>query len=266
MPAEESSYPRAQKFTITNFIENRWSEAKQELAEHDPAFFPAIETHYSTKEEEPILSGNPPAPSYRLSERWYHVLETTVDVSQQLERLRRTVFKARSATNRQEALYYFDTWIADVYSLCEKVKVLVAQSCRLHSLGNKAINQYRGEIENEVQKNAGRMRHALVHGKDEPKAGGLGINAKAITQDKSWEMLVVAGPSIIDQYLLTPGGDNMPPERILRLPSITTEILARIGATLYDLDQAITNTKSSNALSKADGSTSSPRTGQTRSP
>ena len=124
-----------EQFTITDFIAHRWGEARVKLSRHDPAFVATMSVYFDVKERGLILPDTPPPPSYRLSAEWYELLESTLDVSQQLFRLEVTVRKTDAATNRREADYYFETWVQDVYNLCEKIGRMISVSCSLYSLG-----------------------------------------------------------------------------------------------------------------------------------
>lgn len=221
---------------VIDFIANRWEEAKADLSQHDPAYVATMGIYFDMKERL-ILPDSPPQPSYRLKTEWYDLLQSTMDVAQQLDRLEFTVQKIDTATNRKEADYYFETWVQDIYNLCEKIKVLISLSCGLYSLG-RLKDKYREEVEKKVQHNTGRKRQALVHGADEREKGGLGISAGGITEDKLWESLVAVGPGTIPYAL--DSSHLKPPEWLHRNRPVTIEILGTLGTILSSLDQIIT--------------------------
>ena len=225
-----------EQFAITDFIENRWSEASAELSRHDRAFFDAVSRYFRVKEAGLVLTENLPQPSHRLSAGWYELLESTMDVSQHLDRLDLTVRKIDEATDRKEADYYFETWVQDIYNLCEKIGRMISLSCSLHSLG-RLKDKYRQELEEKVQYNTSRMRQALVHGADEPEKGGLGVSAIGITEDQLWEASVVVGPESIPYAL--EASHLKPPAWVRRTRPVTADILARLGDVLSGLDQNI---------------------------
>ena len=122
-----------------------------------------------------------------------------------------------------------------------KTKRLISSSCRLYSLG-KRKDKYRNEVEKNVQTNAGKLRQALVHGADEPKRGGLGINAKAITNERLWEGSVAVGPEIL-QYL-TDSTDALVPNWLGQIETVTENLVGHLGATLHRLEKDMIRTRS----------------------
>jgi hypothetical protein len=60
----------------------------------------------------PILSISP---KHRLNTQWVELLEATADVSMELNRVEFTVSKVKSAPHRKEGIYFFDTWVQDIY-------------------------------------------------------------------------------------------------------------------------------------------------------
>lgn len=227
----------AQQFTITDFIAHRWDEAKAVLSRHDPGFVATVNVYFDVKERGLILPNVPPPPSHRLSAKWYELFESTMDVSEQLDRLDVTVRKIDGAANHHEAHYYFETWVQDIYNLCEKIGRMISLSCSMYSLG-RLKDKYRQEVENKIQHNVGRKRQALVHGADEAEKGGLGVSAKGITEDQLWEASVAAGPETIPYALES--SHLYTPEWLRRIRPVTTDILAQLGGILSGLDQDIT--------------------------
>ncbi|MCH8309760.1 MAG: hypothetical protein IIB17_04600 [Chloroflexi bacterium] len=159
----------------------------------------------------------------------------------ELDRLKLTVSKVKSAPNHKEGFYSFNTWVQDIYNLCEKTKRLISSSCSLYSLG-KRKDKYRKEVEKNVQTNAGKMRQALVHGADDPTRGGLGINAKAITNDSLWESFVAVGPNVL-QYL-PDSTDVLAPDWLRRVESATADINGELSSTLHRLENDIYRARS----------------------
>lgn len=225
----------SEQFSINNFMANRWAEAKEILSQQDSAFVKTIGVYDALRGEMGLtLPDNPPTPSFRLEPRWYDLLESTMDISQHLRRLELTVSKVDSAANRRDAIYYFNTWVQDIWSLCEKICRLISVSCSLYSLG-KRKEKYRQEVKVKVQDKAGQMRHALVHGADE-QGKGFGINARAITEDRLWELGVALGPDNIPQ---ADSFNQEAPSWLRQNKAVTLDILATLGSILFGLDQDI---------------------------
>src|ERR687896_2346614 len=100
------------QFTIYNFIENRWTDAKKQLQRQDLAFVATVEAYGSLWDQGIVLPEltNFSRPRYPL-QRWYRLLETTVDIVQELQRIDTTTSQAQSAGNRENARYYYDMWV-----------------------------------------------------------------------------------------------------------------------------------------------------------
>ncbi len=185
----------APNFTIENFIENRWADAKDELSRRDASFVSTVEAYrylgdhgFSLPDQSKI-----PKPSKPLDEAWYALLEATFDVDQALERLGFTSSLIDLNPTGRMVTYSIDTLYQDAYSLCEKVKVLITYSSRLF-LGSRLKGKYRRLIDTRVQNKVRNVRRALVHGADDPSVGDPRVRATAITRSGlGWEMGVVLG-------------------------------------------------------------------------
>jgi hypothetical protein len=230
------------QFTIYNFIENRWTDAKKQLQRQDLAFVAAVEAYGSLWDQGIVLPEltNFSRPHYPLPQRWYRLLETTVDIVQELQRIDTTTSQAQSAGNRENARYYYDMWVQNAFNLCEKVKLLVTHSCRLYSLANTVKDHYHSEI-NKVQDNVGKSRHALVHGADEAAKGGRGINARAITDNPlGWDIIVALGPRVIPYILESANDAGMTPKQYAMILGDLTRVLnTALAAVLYEFDSDI---------------------------
>jgi hypothetical protein len=126
---------------ISSFIEHRWAEAQEELKRIDSGFVNAFSAYDTLTNHGLWLPDNLPTTSKRLGKRWHMLLESTVELIRQIDRLHLTVSKTQTAPNRRETLYYMDTWVEESYSLCEKVKRLIERSCNVHKM-----DQSRGSI------------------------------------------------------------------------------------------------------------------------
>jgi hypothetical protein len=237
-----------EQFTIYNFIENRWADAKKELQRRDPAFVNKVEAYGSLWDQGLVLPEltNFSQPHYPLPhplpQRWYRLLETTFEVVQELERIDITTSQAQSAKTRKLARYYYDMWVQNAFNLCEKVKLLVTFSCRLYRLADREaiIKHYHSEI-NKVQDNVSKSRHALVHGADEAAKGGRGVDARAITDNPlGWDVGVVFGSELIPIILEAAGNADMTPGKYAMILGVCTRMLnTTLAAVLLDFDHLI---------------------------
>jgi hypothetical protein len=232
-----------EQFTIHNFIENRWADAKKELQRQDPAFVNKVEAYGSLRDQGIVLPEltNFSQPRYPLSQKWYRLLETTFEVAKELERIDITAYQAQSAKTRKLARYYFEMWVQNAFNLSEKVKLLVTHSCRLYGLTNTVKDHYHSEINDKVQDNVGKSRHALVHGADEAAKGGRGVDARAITDNPlGWDVNVVFGSQLIPIILEAADNAGMTPDEYAVIVGVYTRMLnMALAAVLLEFDHHI---------------------------
>ena len=97
-----------QQFTIEKFVENRWVEAKAELAEHAPEYVAAMQATDFLMQRGFVLPEGLPAPQWRLPVVWQELLETTFDVVQTIEWLNLTLSSLEANQDRRHARYCFE--------------------------------------------------------------------------------------------------------------------------------------------------------------
>ena len=232
----------ALNFTIRNFIENRWAEAKEELARRDPAYVDAVQSHVSLYNK--LILPDIIHPQHRLlNDRWIRLLEATVNVFLQMEDLNFTISLITPNLNRRTSHYYVDRWYEIAYNLCEKVKRLITHSCRVYRLDQKVADKYCKQIDSrEVRGNISLRRHPLVHGE-----GGEGsVVRRAISEDKkhSWEFYVAVGPQMLDHFLEDDSEQGVSPRQWSAiLSNHMTRLLANISSVLSQLEQDINKFK-----------------------
>ena len=233
-----------QQFTIENFIDNCWAEAKEELAQNAPEYVAALQATGSLMQHGFVLPEGLPSPLWRLPVVWQDCLETTFDVVQTIEWLNLTLALLEANLDRRNARYYFEAWIQIAYNLCEKILKLITNSCTLASLNNRTKKKYRRLVETEVKYKVGQFRQAIVHGVDDTSKGGLGISAKSITNDQLWEGGVFLGLRIIKTGLdsaYEEGGYLSAHDYLTGMTEATTNFLAQLGEILELLDHEIGN-------------------------
>ena len=224
-------------FSVTDFINNRWNDAREALAKLDSAFVKALEV-FDGVAGKGLVAPIPTNPTKRLPQPWYSLLESTVDISQHLNRTDRTLERLESNPTDQDRTYYMSNWVKDAWSLAEKTDKMVSFSCKLYQLGKKRRTQYAARI-NKTKDHMGTVRHPIEHG-----AGGVGVNARAITDEGLWELGVVVGPDILRSYFSSP---TVSPELVLGARPTTKVLLEQLGSILSDLEQDLQLTKNRQA-------------------
>ena len=234
----------ALNFTIRSFIDNRWAEAKEELTQQDPTFIAAVQSYEFLQDKLflPEVDESIHPPRGLLDERWVHLLEATENVYLEVEDLLFTVSLIESAITSRASHYHADKWVESAYSLCEKVKVLITHSCRVHGLG-RLDDKYCNQIDSkDVQGKIGLLRHPLVHG----EGGGGSVVRRAISEDEqhSWELYVAIGPGLLDYILeADPKEGQSPSDKAKILGGHTTTLLANVSGVLSQLEQDINKVK-----------------------
>ena len=240
MTLEESTNIR-----LSSFIEHRWAEAKEELKRVDSAFVNAFSAYDTLTDRGLWLPDNLLTPSRRLSKRWYMLLESTVELIRQIDRLNLTISKTQTAQNRREFIYYWDIWVEAAYSLCEKVERVIERSCNVHRMAQHRRRYFVDQVEEHVKHKISSFRQALVHGADDPKRGGRGITAQANTEDGLWEGLVMSNPQDLSPFWLE-SAEHPVPEYVRGIPNATRTRLEELGNILTTLDleiRAITSSR-----------------------
>ena len=239
------------QFTIRDFIDNRSADAKTELSKVDPTFVLNVETIIRVQQLGLVLPAvsSLPIPTTRLSEVWHELLSVSMEIVQELERLDLTVSlldpNNSEGIDRQLDTYYFDVWIQQVFNLCEKVKRLVAKSCRLllrrleQTDWKDRETYYRKLIKENGQDEIEQLRSPAVHG-----AGGKGLLAsRVITEEhQGWELVAVVGPKMVDEIIAAMNSDEdlMSPDQFFNILKAKADfVVTSLGAILLRLDREL---------------------------
>lgn len=239
-------------FTIRDFINNRWADAKEELLRRDPSFVKTLEAYVHAPKLGLLLPKNSklPIPTTGLSVRWHKLLEATYDIVNALDTLHLNVTLLEHGIDRRLAVYHFDAWVQHVFNLCDKIRrQLVTLSCRQYfpgkqqEKGKQLIVHYSQQIKSKVQDEVDQYRSPLVHG-----AGGMGTLAQRAMTDQlqSWEIFVVGGDRMIDETLQAFYKSGHPEVDFSEiLPGKTEFVVNTLGAILEDLEKDINSAKQS---------------------
>ena len=102
--------------------------APKRLAGSSDSASPCSRPHWTGSHAIVLPSSIPngiPQPRARLGRRWYGLPESSVTALEAVDGLTMTTDKVVNAPNQREGYYHFYGWVQDVYSLCEKLEVLV---------------------------------------------------------------------------------------------------------------------------------------------
>lgn len=241
-----------QQFTIRDFIDNRWADAKHELSRLDSVFVRTVESIDNSQKLGLVIPGvdSLTVPTTRLPSNWHELLALTMECVTELDRLHMTVSLmdpvSSPGIDRRLCVYYFDVWVQRVFNLCEKVERLVVKSCRLLLRGNSSTEwkeretHYRSLIKSQVQNEIEELRSPSVHG-----AGGKGLlSARVMSEEhQRWEIIVVGGPHMIDDILKQSYGHVglLPPPAFFKVVEGKTDyVIQTLGGILLELDRELT--------------------------
>ncbi|MCI0830172.1 MAG: hypothetical protein J4N67_08550 [Chloroflexi bacterium] len=183
-------------FGIQDFIDNRWAEAKLELEMVAPTFFHALQAHEGLQKFGFVLPEALPVPEQRFAAPWHELLESTMDVTQAVERLNITLGLLEGVSEKNLAKYYYEVWLQSAYALCAKVESLIAHTCKVHSVRLELKREYQALVKSIVRDEIDKRRTAFVHGANRPD-GKIAIVATVMTDHGYWEGAVFLGPEII---------------------------------------------------------------------
>ena len=122
-------------------------------------------------------------------------MESTMDVTQAVERLNITLELLEGVSERKLARCYYEVCMQGAYALCEKVEGLIAYACKVHLMVLETRRGYQALVK-PVRDLIDKDRTAYVRGANRP-AGKTAIAATAITTQGFWESSVVFGPEMI---------------------------------------------------------------------
>ena len=188
-----------------------------------------------------VLPEDLPDPEQRLPVTWHELLETTYDVTQAVRRIAITLGFLESNNEPRLAWYFYEIWVQSVYILCEKVESLIAHTCKVHSINQKAKRAFYALLKAEVREEIEKRRTAIVHGVNRPEKGAGAITATAITQKGLWEGGVFLGPDIIGGAIdkTFEAVKTSPQDYFDLLKSLTETVLDRLSRVLELVDQEV---------------------------
>ena len=106
-------------------------------------------------------------------------MESTMDVTQAVERLNITLELLEGVSERKLARCYYEVCMQGAYALCEKVEGSIAYACKVHLMVLETRRGYQALVK-PVRDLIDKDRTAYVDGANRP-AGKTAIAATAIT-------------------------------------------------------------------------------------
>ena len=228
------------KFSIQDFIDNRWAEARIELESFAPTFVLAVLAYDGLRESGFVLPEGLLTPEQRFPVGWNEILESTMDVAQAMERLNVTLELLKGNSELRLARYYSDVWLQSAYSLCEKVEGLISHAGKIHSFNKKTKRGHHARIKSEIRDEIDNRRTSIVHGANRPE-GKVPITATVITERGLWEGLVLFGSNMNNKVVeeMHKQGRVTAQDYFAVLTDKTQDVISRLGVVLEGVEQDI---------------------------
>lgn len=232
--------------TIKDFINNRWNDSKEELRKPDQSFVGQFEARLHLSHEGVWLPSDTPeiTPKRRRPRKWHDLLSTTMGIALDLTLVETNLLilnpKDNPKLDRRTEVFCFYAWLQNIYNLCEKVRLLVTQSCKLYPLDkNRVKSAFHKAIRVKVQDEVSKLRHPVLHGDSQAST----LMKRVITQDKeAWEVNVALGPRIIDETFKS-FYTHQSGRLFATLDSKTGYALSTLGSILFELEKEISKSK-----------------------
>lgn len=231
----------SEEFTIEQFIQNRWAEARTELGKIAPRFVQSMQDLFGLSQSEITSASNVPKPENSLTEVWFEVLESTYDVCLVIDKIDITLERMEKSTASWLARYYCDVWDQTAYNLIDKTKSLISHTCKLYRINGKTRARYHSRLNTEVKSEIDKRRTAIVHGANRPGGGANPIAPTVFTDKRMWEVAVFIGPKMIKNSIASSReGGRYSVDQFYRLTKERTDRALRgIGNVLESFDQEI---------------------------
>ena len=231
--------------TISEFIAQRWADAKTALRGLDPEFVSKIEGAVRLNKVglvPPWPSSVKPEPRARLLKEWQALAEALFELEAQTDYVKiaaiglsHSAHKAQSAGEAgKEAHYHFRSWCIHVAALAERVDFVIGKTVQVYmKVGyRKLLGRYKNRVEDEVKKIVDRQRNEYLHGDQRSWASG-------ITEDKMWELGIAVGllpRTLLEEFEYPVEGAKVQSGKRAIFEALTEEALNRLGRMLHDLE------------------------------
>lgn len=235
--------------TIEDFVDHRWTDAREALRKIDGTFVKKLESQVQF--DELGLSAPWPfsdierLPTRGLSTEWHRLLEACTDLILQLSIFEESTALLEVDTSGErswvkagrQVLLYIRSWVIVAQALAERVNGVIECTTKVYwddlTTQNQLSKSFRSRVQQEVIQTLN-ARNEYVHANRSW--------AKGITEDKLWEGIVAVGlqPSrLYDQFVYPSQGELWMTGHYAGFANAAVAIRNRLGSILEDFEASI---------------------------
>lgn len=233
--------------TIKDFLDHRWTEAKEALRTLDQDFVSTIENEVGLQGlglEVPWEVKVDLEPRKRLPSSYHRLLEACLELEMQAGWLKSSASHLRASAHAGRAVedvgrdsgYHLRSWFAHVNTLGERAESVIEWTIRVHppakSQRTQVNRNFKGQVYDEVIKHVQKQRDQYSHGTTRSWVSGL-------TEEGLWEGMVASGmlPSqFLTKIRYPERGSALLRGKYEGFVGATEEIFTRLGTILRRLE------------------------------
>lgn len=237
---------------IGDFVDSRWSDAREELRKLDPDFVRRVEETVRLQHLGLEALDFEPSPRARLPTEWHRLLEDCDELVRKASILQ-TVTDClmgdsdgdmSTADLGKRFFYHMQSWFIHATALAEYTQSVISNTAMLYiaNADSKADKQmarrHRTSVYNQVIEEVKEIRNQVSHGTTRSWV-------QAVTSDNLWEQSVAAGvsPRIgLDSFFYPDGGKAAMSGKYDVFVDKTKTVLDRLARILHKLEEDIATT------------------------
>ncbi len=236
--------------SIGDFVDNRWTDAKEELRKLDSDFVSKLESEHRLQTlglgmPQQYSVGN--RPKRPLAKEWHRLLEDCDELVMQETILQTVVDCFIDDSNRglppvavgKRFFYHMHSWFIHADTLIERTQSVIRKTTYLYIPNRKAAHKIakrhcNAVSNNQLYKKIGEQRNQFAHGTT--RSWGQGV-----TEEKLWEGSVAFGmtPQLNFDQFLYPNREKVTKSYGLVVDGATKGMLDHIGEILHAFEMDI---------------------------
>ena len=238
--------------SIEDFVNHRWSDAKEALRNLDADFVEKIESTVRLQALELAtpwsFSALERVPARRLGTDWDRLLEACLALTMQKSFLQEAVDGLTADVHRgmppfevgRRTYYNFRSWFFHAVALTEHTNTVIKWTTKVYVTTDeehtKLAKRYRERIRRLITKKINTPRNEYAH--------GLRSWGKGITEDQLWERFVATGLTpemFLNEYQYPGAKDQLESGKFEYFTLLTTMVCDNLGLILEELEAEITD-------------------------
>ncbi len=239
--------------SIDDFVNQRWSDAKEALRQLDKDYVDKIESEDRLQRLEltaPWPSAVTRRPVQELPSEWHRLLEACVEMVSQVSTLQISAASLTADANKglspveagKRVDYHFRSWFIHADALADRVNEVIKWTTKVYVADHKARaelgKRLQDRVHREVSEWVKKQRNSYVHAG--PRSWGSGI-----TEDLLWEGSVAVGMTpqrLLSVHRYPDNGDGVRGGKYSFFVDLTNWILDTLGSILQELEVNIPRT------------------------